>query len=102
MATGNDDYVGRHEAEPTPEIVAQDESTGTPPHIPAGVRSAVYIGLVVVNVLAFLLLGILPALGIMDRAVAAEVGLTVITALDMLGFGLAVGYRPTRPGSPVA
>jgi hypothetical protein len=101
-----DEYEGKHEAEEVPAPVkaaniAADEASGTPPAIPASARTAVYIGAVVLNALAFLILGLLPALGVMDRAVAAEIGLTVITFIDMLCFGLAVGYRPTRPGSPI-
>jgi hypothetical protein len=99
------EYEGRHEAEvPEPQKEANiraDEASGTPPAIPASVRTAVYIGAVVLNALVFLVLGILPALGVMDRAVAAEVGLTVLSFIDMLCLGLAVGYRPTRPGSPI-
>lgn len=81
--------------------IAADEASGTPPAIPAGVRTAVYIGAVVLNALVFLVLGILPALDLMDRAVSAEIGLTVVSFIDMLCLGLAVGYRPTRPGSPI-
>lgn len=99
------EYEGRHEAEvPEPikeQNIAADEATGTPPQIPAQVRTAVYIGAVVLNAVVFLVLGILPALGVMERAVAAEVGLTVLAFIDMLCLGLAVGYRPTRPGSPI-
>ena len=100
-----DEYEGRHEAEvpePVKEAnIAADEASGTPPQIPASVRTGVYIGAVVLNGVVFLILGILPALGALDRAVGAEIGLTVITFIDMICFGLAVGYRPTRPGSPI-
>lgn len=98
----NEEYPGRHEAEPTPEIVAQDEATGTPPFIPASVRTAVYVGMLIVDVLAFLVLGILPVLGVLDHSVATQVGAVIVIALNMLNAGLSVGYRPTRPGSPVA
>lgn len=81
--------------------IAADEATGTPPQIPAKVRTGVYIGAVILNAVTFLVLGILPALGILDRAVASEIALTVLAFIDMLCFGLAVGYRPTRPGSPI-
>lgn len=94
-----------HEAEvPAPvkaQNIAADEASGTPPAIPAGVRTAVYVGAVILNALVLLLLGILPALGVLDRAVSAEIGLSVITAIDLVCLGLAVGYRPTRPGSPI-
>lgn len=102
MATSDDDYVGRHEAEATPEIVAQDEATGTPPHIPAAWRTGIYIGAVVVDVLAFVVFGILATLGMVDRGVAAEINMYIMGGVIMLSAGLAIGYRPTRPGSPIA
>jgi hypothetical protein len=99
MATPNEDP---NAVNGTPKAVEMDEASGTPPYIPAAVRTGVYIGAVILNALTFLLLGILPAFNILDRAVAAELGLTVVTFIDMICFGLAVGYRPTRPGSPIA
>lgn len=81
--------------------VVVDEATGTPPFIPAGVRSALYIGTVIVDFLSFLVLGILPILGVLDAGQAAQIGLVIVTGLNILTVGLAVGYRPTRPGSPV-
>jgi hypothetical protein len=79
-----------------------DEATGTPPFIPAAWRTGIYVGAVIVDVLSFVLLGILATLGIMDRGVAAEIGLYVIGGISMVSGGLAIGYRPTRPGSPIA
>lgn len=102
MATSDDGYVGRHEAEATPAAIAQDEATGTPPHIPAAWRTGIYIGAVVVDVLAFVVLGILATLGVIDRGVAAEIGLYIVGGVSMVSGGLSIGYRPTRPGSPIA
>jgi hypothetical protein len=81
--------------------VVVDEATGTPPFIPAAVRSALYIGTVIVDVLAFMVLGILPIFEILDVGRASQLGLVIVTGLNMLTVGLAVGYRPTRPGSPI-
>lgn len=91
-----------HRALDPNDPVSVDEATGTPPFIPAGVRSALYIGTVIVDFLTFLVLGILPILGILDPGKAAQIGLVVVTGLNILTVGLAVGYRPTRPGSPIA
>lgn len=106
MATSEDDYQGRHEAELPPEVVekvvALDEETGTPPHIPAAWRTGIYIGSLAVDVLAFVVFGILTTLGILDRGVAAELTMYILGGTMMVSSGLAIGYRPTRPGSPIA
>lgn len=104
-----EEYEGRHEADVPPDgvidheaAVAADENSGTPPHISAKARTAVYIGSLIVNVLAVLAVGLLPLFGIMsyERAVAA--GGVILLAINIVSQALAVGYRPTRPGSPVA
>lgn len=94
------DGPGRYEAVPDPVVL--DGATGTPPFIPASWRTGIYIGAVIVDVLAFVVLGILATLGVMDRGVAAEIGLYVVGGISMVSGGLAIGYRPTRPGSPIA
>lgn len=94
------EYEGRHEA--VPNAVEMDEATGTPPFIPAAWRTGIYIGSVIVDVLAFMILGILTVVGVLDRGVAAEIGLYIVGGVAMLSTGLAIGYRPTRPGSPIA
>ena len=103
MATGDDRVPGPdHRLEINAEDnQVLDEATGTPPFIPAGVRSALYIGTVIVDVVAFMVFGILPVLGIMDAGVAAQIGNIIVVGLNILTVGLAVGYRPTRPGSPL-
>lgn len=109
MATPDDGYEGRHEAD-VPVVppavvdrnVAADEASGTPPHIPAAWRTGIYIGALIVDVLSFVVLGILGTLGIVDRGVAAEIGIYILSGVGMVSAGLAVGYRPTRPGSPIA
>lgn len=82
--------------------VVMDEATGTPPFIPAHVRTTVYIVCLVVNVLALIIFGILPIFDILDAGKAAQVVNIIITAINMVSLGLAVGYRPTRSGSPIA
>lgn len=89
-----------HRAEP--DAVTMDEATGTPPFIPAAWRTGIYVGSVIADVLAFVVLGILAALGVIDRGVAAEIGLYIVGGISMVSGGLAIGYRPTRPGSPIA
>lgn len=84
-----------------PANIAQDEATGTPPAIPAQVRTTLYVGTLIVDVLAFIVLGILPILEVIDIGKANQIGYIIVTALNMLTAGLAVGYRPTRPGSPI-
>jgi hypothetical protein len=34
--------------------------------------------------------------------VASEIGIYILGAINMISVGLSVGYRPTRPGSPIA
>jgi len=100
MAEAIDNPGPDHRAEP--DAVTMDEATGTPPFIPAAWRTGIYIGSVILDVLTFVVLGILATLGVLDRGVAAEIGLYIIGGIAMVSTGLAIGYRPTRPGSPVA
>lgn len=102
MATSDDRVPGPdHRLDPNDPVV-MDEATGTPPFIPAQVRSIIYIVMLVVDVLAVVVFGLLPLLGIMEFSMAAAIGGIVVLALNMVNVGLSVGYRPTRPGSPVA
>lgn len=81
--------------------VALDEATGTPPFVSAKVRTIIYVGSLIVDVLSFLVLHILAVMGVMERAVAMELGYYILSAVTMVSAGLATGYRPTRPGSPI-
>lgn len=93
---------GRHEALPAhEEAVAADESTGTPPYVSARTRTAVYVGCLIFNALSLATFGLLPIFGWLDAGKAAQAMNVVITAINLVSMGLAVGYRPTRPGSPV-
>lgn len=83
------------------ELVEADEATGTPPRIRAETRSAVYIGALIFNALCLLVFGLLPIFDILDPGKAAQAMNVIITVINMVSIGLAVGYRPTRPGSPV-
>jgi len=103
-----DEYQGRHEADVPPDgvidheaAVAADENSGTPPHISAKARTAVYIGCLIVNVVAILLAGLLPLFDIISYEKAMAAGGIVLIAINTVSVALAVGYRPTRPGSPV-
>ena len=90
------DAIATHE-----EVVETDEATGTPPRIRAETRTAVYVGALGFNVLCLLVFGLLPIFDILDPGKAAQAMNVVITAINLVSMGLAVGYRPTRPGSPV-
>lgn len=107
-----EEYQGKHEADlphgaVTPDgvnhdlTVAADEESGTPPHISAGARTAVYIGCLIVNVIAVLAVGLLPLFNIITYERATAAGGVILLAINIVGQALAVGYRPTRPGSPV-
>lgn len=113
-----EEYQGKHEADVPPDgglpapvpadgvidhdaAVAADENSGTPPHISAKARTAVYIGCLIVNVLAVLAVGLLPLFDVISYERATAAGGVVLLAINIIGQALAVGYRPTRPGSPV-
>jgi hypothetical protein len=83
------------------EIVETDEATGIPPRIRAETRTAVYVGALVFNALCLLVFGLLPIFGLLDPGKAAQAMNVIITVINMVSIGLAVGYRPTRSGSPV-
>lgn len=94
------DYTPRHVLAHE-ELVETDEATGTPPRVPAETRTAVYVGCLIFNVLCLLVFGLLPIFDILDPGKAAQAMNVVITAINLVSISLAVGYRPTRPGSPV-
>jgi len=90
-----DAIVSRH------EIIEADEATGTPPRIAAETRTAVYVGALIFNTICLLVFGLLPIFDILDPGKAAQAMNVIITAINLVSMGLAVGYRPTRSGSPV-
>jgi hypothetical protein len=83
------------------QLVEVDEASGVPPRIRAETRTAVYIGALIFNVLCLLVFGLLPIFDLLDPGKAAQAMNVIITAINLVSMGLAVGYRPTRPGSPV-
>ena len=83
------------------EVVDVDEATGTPPRIAAETRTAVYVGCLIFNTLCLVVFGLLPIFDLLDQGKAAQAMNVIITAINMVSMGLAVGYRPTRTGSPV-
>lgn len=83
------------------EVIAVDEASGTPPRIAAKTRTAVYVGALTFNAICLLVFGLLPIFDILDPGKAAQAMNVVITAINLVSTGLAVGYRPTRSGSPV-
>lgn len=92
---------GRHAAEVHEEIVEADEDTGTPPGVPARIRTNVYISCLIFNAVCLMIFGLLPVFELLDPGKAAQAMNVIITVINMVSLGLAVGYRPTRPGSPV-
>lgn len=84
------------------QIVAADEESGTPPRVAAKTRTAVYVCCLTFNALSLVVFGLLPIFGVLDSGKAAEAMNVIITAVNLVSAGLAVGYRPTRPGSPIA
>lgn len=108
-----EEYQGKHEADLPPDgvvtpdgvnhelTVAADEETGTPPHISAKARTAVYVTCLAVNVVGILLAGLLPLFNVISYEKAAAAGAVVLLAINTVSSALVVGYRPTRPGSPV-
>jgi hypothetical protein len=97
-----EDKNGRHEAVPSrEEVIETDEDTGTPPGVPAKVRTAVYVGSLIFNAASLLIFGLLPVFELLDPGKAAQAMNIIISAINMVSLGLAVGYRPTRSGSPV-
>ena len=78
-----------------------DEASGTPPYISAKARTAVYVGCLTFNALCLVIFGLLPIFDVLDAGKAAQAMNVIITAINLVSMGLAVGYRPTRPGSPL-
>jgi hypothetical protein len=108
----SEELHGRHSAKPAfviagkdivshDELVETDEASGTPPRVSAKTRTTVYVGALTFNALCLLVFGLLPIFDILDPGKAAQAMNVVITAINLVSMGLAVGYRPTRPGSPV-
>jgi len=83
------------------ELVEVDEATGIPPRIAAETRTAVYVGCLIFNTLCLIVFGLLPIFDLLDQGKAAQAMNVIITAINLVSMGLAVGYRPTRAGSPV-
>jgi hypothetical protein len=83
------------------DIVEVDEATGTPPRIRAETRTAVYVSALIFNAVCLLVFGLLPIFDLLDPGKAAQAMNVIITAINLVCMGLAVGYRPTRAGSPV-
>jgi len=103
-----EEYDGpKHEALPASveavqdEIVAADEASGTPPYISAKTRTAVYVCCLTFNALSLMVFGLLPIFAGLDAGKAAQAMNVIITTVNLVSTGLAVGYRPTRAGSPI-
>jgi hypothetical protein len=97
-----DEYEERQLDEHAPEaLVEADEATGTPPHVSAKTRTAVYVCCLTFNALCLVVFGLLPIFDVLVAGKSAQAMNVIITAINLVSMGLAVGYRPTRPGSPV-
>lgn len=94
----SEEYQGKHEAE-YDEAYDLAQETGTPPRISPQTRTRVYVTCLLVDVATLLALGICVILGVLPADKALAIAGLVTTALGLVSSGLAVGYRPTRPGA---
>lgn len=100
-----DDYQGKHEAPIAPAAAAEeraaeaDAQTGTPPGISPRTRSTIYIVCLAVEVATLLICGFGVIFALMSAEQALQIGGLITGAIGLLSTGLAVGYRPTRPGA---
>lgn len=90
----SEEYQGKHEA-----VVTEAEESGTPPGISARTRTRIYVGSLIVEVIALLVCGFGVIFGFMTFEQATASGGLITTALGLVSTSLAVGYRPTRPGA---
>ena len=67
------------------------------PTFTPAVRTRVYVGALIVDVLAFVVCGILAVLEIVDAVQVLAIGGIVATGTGLVTKGMAVAYRPTRP-----
>jgi hypothetical protein len=72
---------------------------GAPPAVTARTRTYIYVGCLILNVLAVLIFGLGVVFELLDAQKALEAGAIVVAAISLISNGLAVGYRPTRPGT---
>lgn len=102
MSIDPEEYQGRHEA---PAASAEtraaeaDASTGTPPGISPRARTIIYIVALAIEVAALLVCGFGVIFGLITVEQAAQSSVLIFAALSLVSTGLAVGYRPTRPGA---
>lgn len=68
------------------------------PSISPKTRTAIYYGCLLVNVVSFVGFGLAALFGWLPAEEATAAGVIVIGGINMVSTGLAVGYRPTRPG----
>lgn len=89
----DENYEGRHEADVPADAAV---GTGTPPGIPANVRTIIYVSCLFVDVLAVLVFGLGVVFGAIAPEQAVQASAVIVLAISMISTGLAVGYRPTR------
>lgn len=70
------------------------------PAISPSARTAVYVGSLVVNVLALLFFGLAGIFGWLDPEQGDKALALIVGCINLLSTGLAIGYRPTRAGAP--
>lgn len=81
----------------TPETPKTTEEVAqTPPAISPNVRTRIYVACLIVNVAAFVGLGLGVIFGAITSEAAAASSAVILGGIGILSNGLAVGYRPTR------
>lgn len=77
----------------TPETPKVEQ---TPPTISPNARTRIYVACLIVNVAAFVGLGLAVIFGVLTSEAAAAASAVILGGIGILSNGLAVGYRPTR------
>jgi len=67
----------------------------TVPAVSAKTRTRIYVGCLIVNILAVTGFGLAVVFGVVSADKAATAGGIIIGGLNILSTGLAVGFRPT-------
>jgi len=75
----------------------EQERDRSPADVSPATRSKVYVGSLILEALALLIVGLAAAFGFLDPVTALAVLGAVTTPLAVLNSGLGTKYRPTRP-----
>lgn len=92
-----------HAATDTPVDAPIDTTSitgATTPAISAVARTRIYVGCLIVNILAVVGFGLAVVFGVVAADKAAMAGGIIIGGINILSTGLAVGFRPTATALP--